>query len=144
MSSGAQAGDNESPVGINATTEHDEEGTPMTPGLTSGGINLESSGRDLTHQAINTTDGTINRTRATEQTTTGEHQPARVQFTPSNNYFRNVSENKDVVKLVALLATCINATKKVSDFLLLLICIDKDVFFYCVGYNSSFRNLCTI
>jgi spore germination protein GerM len=58
-------------------------------------------------------DGTPSRSRGNEQTTNSDQQQTRVQFTPANNYFKNVSENKDVAKLVALLATCINATKKV-------------------------------
>ena len=33
--------------------------------------------------------------------------------TTSKNYFKNVSENKEVAKLVSLLSTSINSTKKV-------------------------------
>jgi hypothetical protein len=79
----------------------------MTPGPTSAGFNLESP------------DVTTNRLRTNEQSTTGDHQPSQIQFTPTNNYFRNVSENKDVVKLISLLATCIN-------YIGFLILIDKD------------------
>ncbi|CAF4446404.1 unnamed protein product, partial [Adineta steineri] len=31
---------------------------------------------------------------------------------PTNHYYKDGTENKDVAKLVAILATCINATKK--------------------------------
>ncbi|CAF0837526.1 unnamed protein product [Adineta steineri] len=108
-----QAGDNESHLGINPTTERDDEGIPLTPGLTTGGgINLDSSTRDLAHQGLPTTDNTTSRSRANEQITTVDHQQGRVPMTPTNNYYKNVTENKDVAKLVAILATCINATKK--------------------------------
>jgi hypothetical protein len=49
---------------------------------------------------------------------TTDQQQTRVQFTPVNNYFKNVSDNKDVAKLVSLLITCINATKKVCRILI--------------------------
>jgi len=97
-----QAGESESPLAINPLSERDDEANPpMTPGPTSAGFNLESP------------DVTTNRLRTNEQSTTGDHQQSQIQFTPTNNYFRNVSENKDVVKLISLLATCINSTKKV-------------------------------
>ena len=32
----------------------------------------------------------------------------------TKNYFKNVSENKEIAKLVSLLSTCVNSTKKVS------------------------------
>ncbi|CAF0729412.1 unnamed protein product, partial [Didymodactylos carnosus] len=41
-----------------------------------------------------------------------DQQERQVVFTPTNNYYKNVSENKDIAKLISLLATCINATKK--------------------------------
>jgi dynein heavy chain len=96
-----QADESESPRVINPLSERDDEANPMTPGPTSAGFNLESP------------DVTTNRLRANEQTTTADNQQSQIQFTPTTNYFRNVSENKDVVKLISLLATCINSTKKV-------------------------------
>jgi len=56
------------------------------------GNNLESSTKDLVPQII---------------------QQPKVQFTLTNNFFKNVSDNKDISKLISQLATCINATKKV-------------------------------
>ncbi|CAF0880138.1 unnamed protein product [Rotaria sordida] len=108
-----QIGDSESHLAINPTADHEEENNPITPGSALAGANLETSARDVFHQGSSaTTDaGTTSRLRGHEQTNT-DQQHSRVQFTPANNYFKNVSENKDVAKLVALLATCINATKK--------------------------------
>ena len=113
MALDAAAGDNESHGGVNPQSDREDEGAPTTPGLTPTGFNLDVSTRDLTHQGIPANDNSLNRTRATEPTTT-DHRQERVQFTPVNNYYKNVSENKDVAKLVAILATCINATKKVN------------------------------
>ncbi|CAF1610032.1 unnamed protein product, partial [Adineta ricciae] len=107
----AATGDNESHAGVNPQSDREDEGAPTTPGLTPTGFNLDASTRDLTHQGVPANDTSLNRTRATEPTTT-DHRQERVQFTPANNYYKNVSENKDVAKLVAILATCINATKK--------------------------------
>ena len=46
----------------------------------------------------------------------GEGEEKAVSFTihpQAKNYFRNVSDNKDIAKLVSLLFTAINSTKKV-------------------------------
>ena len=102
-----QPGESESRLMMNQTPDRDDEGHPNTPGPTTAGINLESSSKDLAPIV----EGTNSRLRAGEQVPTNDQ--SRVQFTPANNYYKNVSENKDVAKLVALLATCINATKKV-------------------------------
>ena len=40
--------------------------------------------------------------------------------TQTKNYFKNVSENKEVAKLVGLLSTSINSTKKVRNLLLVM------------------------
>ncbi|CAF4388468.1 unnamed protein product, partial [Adineta steineri] len=94
-----QAGDNESHLGINPATERDDEGIPLTPGLTTGGgINLDSSTRDLAHQGLPTTDNTTSRSRANEQITTVDHQQGRVPMTPTNNYYKNLTEKKYVAK----------------------------------------------
>jgi hypothetical protein len=119
-----QPGESDSHVMANQGGERDDEGNPTTPGPTTPGINLELSTRDFPPTA----DSANSRLRATEQVPTTD-QP-RVQFTPANNYYKNVSENKDVTKLVALLATCINATKKVYHFVFLLI-KSWSVFFLC-------------
>ncbi|CAF0723345.1 unnamed protein product [Didymodactylos carnosus] len=39
-------------------------------------------------------------------------QDQQLAVAPANSYYKNVSENKEIAKLVALLATCVNATKK--------------------------------
>ena len=46
-----------------------------------------------------------------------EEEPAPTNYTithQTKNYFKAVSENKDVTKLVSLLSTAINSTKKVG------------------------------
>jgi hypothetical protein len=42
-----------------------------------------------------------------------DSQQPKVQFSINNNFFKNVTENKDISKLISQLATCINGTKKV-------------------------------
>jgi len=84
-------------------------------------MNLESSTKELAAQGIVSADGTTSRIRGTDPTSNTDPQQPRVQFTPANNYYKNVSDNKDVAKLVSLLVTCINATKKVELILFLLI-----------------------
>ncbi|CAF4139157.1 unnamed protein product, partial [Rotaria magnacalcarata] len=106
-----QTGDSESHLATNPPSDHDEEVPPVTPGSASAGINLEASTKDLFHQIPPSSEGTNSRLRGNENAN-ADQQHHRVQFTPANNYFKNVSENKDVAKLVSLLATCINATKK--------------------------------
>lgn len=110
----APGSESESHMGTNVNADRDDEGNPTTPGPMTSGINLESSTRDLAAQGIISTDGTTSRGRATadQPNTTDQPQQSRVQFTPANNYYKNVTDNKDVAKLVSLLATCINATKK--------------------------------
>ncbi len=122
----AQTTESESHLATNPVPDRDDEGNPVTPGPTSAGINLESATKDSAPQGILSTDGAISRLRGTEQTALSEQQQQqqqqpRVQFTPANNYYKNVSDNKDIAKLVSLLVTCINATKKVYLYLILLI-----------------------
>jgi hypothetical protein len=116
----AQASESESHLAINSIPDRDDDANPpTTPGPTSSAINLESSTKDLAPQGIISADSANSRLRTTEPTTNPEQQQqqqqqqTRVQFVPVNNYYKNVSDNKDVAKLVSLLVTCINATKKV-------------------------------
>jgi hypothetical protein len=60
---------------------------------------------------LTTTDNINTRSRA--NTHADQQQQPKVQFALANSFFKNVSDNKDIAKLVAQLATCINATKKV-------------------------------
>lgn len=96
------------------TADRDDDGNPVTtPAPTSAGINLDSSARDITGQGVISVENTNSRLRATDPPAgTADGQQSRVQFTPANNYYKNVSDNKDIAKLVSLLVTCINATKK--------------------------------
>ena len=98
----------------NQTPDRDDEGNPVTPAAIPSSINLEASTRDLLAQTSTSMEGTNTRSRIQEQISVNETQQNKVHFVPTNNYFKNVSENKDVAKLVALLATCINATRKVT------------------------------
>ena len=107
-------GENESRTTTNQTPDRDDDGNTAVSIPNTPGINLESSNRDLMAPTATSGDGTMSRLRVHEQTSAVEGQQSKVQFIPTNNYFKNVSENKDVAKLVALLATCINATKKVG------------------------------
>lgn len=107
--------ESESRVTTNQTPDRDDEGNPTTPGVAPSSINLEASTRDLLAQTATSMDAGNPRSRAQEQANTNDAQQSKVQFIPANNYFKNVSENKDVAKLVALLATCINATRKVNS-----------------------------
>lgn len=116
-----QAAESDSRFGAGSTVDHDEELNPVTPGSAVVAFNFDSSTKDINAQGQFSNDGTASRLRATDSTVAADPQQTRVQFTPANNYFKNVSENKDVAKLVALLATCINATKKVKKFLFYLI-----------------------
>ncbi len=68
------------------------------------GNNPESSTKDLSPPIVTSL------LRANEQV---DSQQPKVQFILTNNFFKNVSENKDISKLISQLATCINATKKV-------------------------------
>ncbi len=112
----AQINESESHLAINPNPDRDDEANPNTPGPTSSGMNLESSTKELAAQGISSVEGTTSRIRGNEPTTTNtDQQQSRVQFTPANNYYKNVSDNKDVAKLVSLLVTCINATKKVES-----------------------------
>ena len=47
---------------------------------------------------------------------TGRPEDAPIQAVtpqiPAKNYFKSVSENKEIAKLVSLLSTCVNSTKK--------------------------------
>ena len=87
----------------------------MTPGTTNSGMNIELTARELVTQNSITGEGVNNsRLKGQEQSNLMESQHGKVQFVPTNNFFKNVSENKDVAKLVALLATCINSTRKVN------------------------------
>lgn len=107
------ASESESHMGANVNIDRDDEGNPITPGPNATAMNLESSTRDLTAQGLVSTDSTTSRGRGTDQANNADQvQQSRVQFTPANNYYKNVTDNKDVAKLVSLLATCINATKK--------------------------------
>jgi len=120
----AQTTESESHLAANPVPDRDDEGNPVTPGPTSAGINLESATKDSAPQGILSTDGANSRLRGTEQTALSEQQQQqqqpRVQFTPANNYYKNVSDNKDIAKLVSLLVTCINATKKVYLYLIFI------------------------
>jgi hypothetical protein len=69
--------------------------------------NRELFARDLVPQGLLNPDNPIARSQYIEA------QQNKVQFASNNNFFKNVTENKDISKLVAQLATCINATKKV-------------------------------
>jgi hypothetical protein len=99
-----QPGENEPQLATNPSTERDEEGNV---------VNSESSVRDLAPQGLVPSDVINNRLKVNDQDEQQQQQPPKVQFTPTNNYFKNVAENKDLAKLVSQLATCINATKKV-------------------------------
>lgn len=44
---------------------------------------------------------------------TNQQSTSKVQFTTDNNFYKNVTENKDIAKLVSQLATCITTTKTV-------------------------------
>jgi len=71
--------------------------------------NSDSSTREQASQLL-TTDNINTRSRAN---TYADQQQPKVQFAVANNFFKNVTDNKDIAKLVAQLATCINSTKKV-------------------------------
>lgn len=112
--------ESESRVTTNQTPDRDDDGNPIssaapTSGQPTPAINLDASTRDLLAQPATSMEGGNTRSRIQEQISVVETQQNKVQFVPTNNYFKNVSENKDVAKLVALLATCINATRKVSS-----------------------------
>ena len=111
--------ESESHMALNTNPDRDDEANPVTPGPATSGMNLESSTKELAGQGITSAEGTTSRARGTEPTPNADQQQPRVQFTPANNYFKNVSDNKDVAKLVSLLVTCINATKKVESILVL-------------------------
>jgi len=122
----AQASESESHLAINSIPDRDDDANPpTTPGPTSSAVNLESSTKDVAPQGIISADSANSRLRTTEPTTNPEQQQqqqqTRVQFVPVNNYYKNVSDNKDVAKLVSLLVTCINATKKVVSNLIYII-----------------------
>jgi len=72
--------------------------------------NSVSSTREQASQVLTTTDNINARSRAN---THADQQQPKVQFAVANNFFKNVTDNKDIAKLVSQLATCINATKKV-------------------------------
>lgn len=137
--------ESESHLAINPVAERDDEVNPTTPAPPpppqSAGL-LESSTRDLAP-----TDSTNSRLRSTDPTTNPDQQAQqqqqqnRVQFTPANNYYKNVSDNKDVAKLVSLLVTCINATKKVIKMKRKKILLNHSKY---LGYYSSIRYFYTI
>ncbi|CAF3405686.1 unnamed protein product [Rotaria sp. Silwood1] len=89
---------------INPTFERNEEGSP-----TNIGNNTESYTTDLYPQGLITSTNINTRTRVNRSAR--QQQTSKVQFILDNNFFKNVSENKDILKLVAQLATCINTTK---------------------------------
>ena len=71
---------------------------------------LELPPKDAAVQIITTSENVNTRSRVNEQV---DAQQGKVQFTLPNNFYKNVSENKEIAKLVSQLATCTNATKKV-------------------------------
>lgn len=81
------------------STEYDENGT-----------NPESATKDAVLQVLPTSENVHTRSRVNEST---DSQRTKMPVSVANNFYRNVSENKDIAKLVAQLATCINTTKKV-------------------------------
>jgi hypothetical protein len=87
------------------TSERDDEANP--PIINN---NPELSAREQASQVLTISDNINTRSRTN---THADQQQAKVQFTVANTFFKNVSDNKDIAKLVAQLATCINATKKV-------------------------------
>ena len=74
------------------------------------GNNSDLSPKDPGLQVLITSENINTRPRISENI---DSQQAKVQFILPNNFYKNVSENKDIGKLISQLATCINATKKV-------------------------------
>lgn len=81
------------------STEHD-----------ASGINPESASKDGVVQVIPTSENFHPRPRVIES---NDSQRTKMPVPVANNFYKNVSENKDIIKLVSQLATCINTTKKV-------------------------------
>lgn len=100
----------DSRTNVTNTPDRDDETNQVIPGTALSGPTAEGV-RELITQTSLSLD--VNATRLKTAETTVEGQQGRVQFAATNNYFKNVSENKDVSKLVSLLATCINASRKV-------------------------------
>ena len=95
---------------IDPTTDH-----KIQWNSTNIGNNTKSFNRDLDLDKVPTSNSIINLSQANQQA--DEHQ-SKVQFTLTKNLFKNVYENKDITKLIAYLATCINTTKTVWSILL--------------------------
>ncbi len=74
------------------------------------GNNSDLSPKEPGLQIITTSENANTRPRANENI---DSQQTKVQFILPNNFYKNVSENKEIGKLISQLATCINATKKV-------------------------------
>ncbi len=81
--------------------EHDDDGNNNNP---------ELSPKDAALQIITTSENVNIRPRINENL---DSQQVKMQFILPNNFYKNVSENKEIGKLISQLATCINATKKV-------------------------------
>ncbi|CAF4402891.1 unnamed protein product [Rotaria socialis] len=89
---------------INSMTERNDEDNAVY-----GGYNSESFRIDLNPQGIMTSTNVNSGTRFNARV--DQQQISKVQFTVDNNFFKSVSENKDIAKLVSQLATCITTTK---------------------------------
>lgn len=72
--------------------------------------NSESLIRDIPPKGLPIPINILTRPRINENT---DGQQSKVQFAANPNFFKNVSENKDIGKLISQLATCINITKNV-------------------------------
>ena len=90
----------------------DEDERRPTINRDDDGNNLDPFTRDVVPQGLFNTD---NRPQYPDS------QQPKVQFSINNNFFKNVTENKDISKLISQLATCINGTKKVYKLNILFV-----------------------
>lgn len=91
--------------------EHERRATIfLVPEYDSNGNILESPSKDVVLQIPAPSDNPHPRSRMHESV---DSQRLKMPLPVANNFYKSVSENKDIAKLISQLATCINTTKKV-------------------------------
>lgn len=97
------------PIVVTQTNPNEvEENAPAA--FAESTLNAENSTRDLLNEVP------THRPRGNTMLTIQEFiQPVKPQFTSGENFFKLISENKEINKLVGQLATCISVIRKVTE-----------------------------
>lgn len=108
--------ENDAHLATHPTAERDDEDHPITSDLVPPTYNPNLSAREPPAGGPPATDIFTARSRGN---TVGAVPELQQQAKATNNYYKHVSENKDISKLIGQLATCINTSKEVhSRFLI--------------------------